>query len=141
MKKNLFTQLALAGLASGLVTLAAQANEDKAAPVTSTTAAAKPAAKMMKHAADSSAAVKPAAKMVKPVADTSAAVAAAPVAAPTKHACKAQNECKGLGGCAMSQKDLDAAAKKMGMKVDKAGKAHECKGHNECKGLGGCKMS
>lgn len=55
-------------------------------------------------------------------------------------ACKGHNECKGMGGCAMTDKDLDAAAKKMGIARDKAGKAHGCKGMNECKGLGGCKM-
>jgi hypothetical protein len=55
-------------------------------------------------------------------------------------ACKGHNSCKGQGGCAMSEKDLKAAAKKMGMPANKAGKAHSCKGKNECKGLGGCKM-
>jgi hypothetical protein len=64
--------------------------------------------------------------------DTSAAM-------PHEHGCKGQNECKGMGGCKMSKKDLKAAAKKMGMPMDKAGKAHDCKGKNECKGLGGCK--
>jgi hypothetical protein len=49
------------------------------------------------------------------------------------------NSCKGKGGCHMSQTDLDAAAKKMGMDPAKAGKGHDCKGKNECKGLGGCK--
>jgi hypothetical protein len=57
-----------------------------------------------------------------------------------KHGCKGHNECKGQGGCAMTQKDLDAAAKKLGVPVEKAGKPHSCKGMNECKGLGGCKM-
>jgi len=36
-----------------------------------------------------------------------------------KECCKAMNECKGKGGCAVEGK-------------------HECKGNNECKGQGGC---
>jgi hypothetical protein len=63
----------------------------------------------------------------------------APAAAADKHGCKGMNSCKGKGGCHMSQTDLDAAAKKMGMDPAKAGKGHDCKGKNECKGLGGCK--
>jgi len=55
--------------------------------------------------------------------------------------CKGQNSCKGKGGCKMDQAGIDAAAKKVGMAADKAGKAHGCKGLNECKGLGGCKAS
>jgi hypothetical protein len=66
-------------------------------------------------------------------ADSSAAVA------PHQHDCKGKNECKGMGGCKMSKKDLKTAAKKQGIAMDKAGKAHDCKGKNECKGLGGCK--
>lgn len=37
----------------------------------------------------------------------------------SKHACKGQNSCKGLGGC----------------KTDK----HACKAKNDCKGQGGCR--
>jgi hypothetical protein len=55
------------------------------------------------------------------------------------HECKGHNDCKGMGGCKMSEKDLKKAAKKMGMPLAKAGKAHDCKAKNECKGLGGCK--
>ena len=54
------------------------------------------------------------------------------------HGCKGQNSCKGQGGCAMTEKDLKAAAKKSGTPMSKAGKAHSCKGQNSCKGLGGC---
>jgi hypothetical protein len=36
----------------------------------------------------------------------------------SKHACKGQNSCKGLGGCKTT--------------------AHACKGQNACKGQGGC---
>jgi hypothetical protein len=65
----------------------------------------------------------------------------AAVAADTaKASCKGHNECKGQGGCAMSEKDLKARAEKLGIARDKAGKAHSCKGKNECKGLGGCNM-
>lgn len=39
----------------------------------------------------------------------------------------------------MDQASIDAAAKKMGIPAEKAGKAHDCHGKNECKGLGGCK--
>jgi hypothetical protein len=75
--------------------------------------------------------------------DTSMSAAAAggdsAAVASMQHECKGMNECKGMGGCKMSKKDLKAAAKKMGMPMDKAGKAHDCKTKNECKGLGGCK--
>ncbi len=57
----------------------------------------------------------------KPPTDTKQPGTSAPVADKTKHACKGQNECKGLGGC----------------KTDK----NECKGQNACKGQGGCKTS
>ena len=60
-------------------------------------------------------------------------------AAGDKHGCKGMNSCKVKGGCHMSQADVDAAAKKLGMDPAKAGKGHDCKGKNECKGLGGCK--
>ena len=56
------------------------------------------------------------------------------------HDCKGKNTCKGLGGCHMSQADLEKFAKAAGVPMDKAGAAHECAGHNECKGLGGCSV-
>jgi hypothetical protein len=65
---------------------------------------------------------------------------AAPAVEKKAAACKGHNDCKGKGGCGMTDKDIEAAAKKMGIAKDKAGKAHGCKGMNECKGLGGCKM-
>jgi hypothetical protein len=107
------SQLALAGIAAGFLAQAAFA-EEKASP-----ASAGKEAEMSAPAASG---------------DSAAAM-------PEKHGCKGQNECKGMGGCKMSKKDLKAAAKKMGMDPAKAGKAHDCKGKNECKGLGGCKAS
>ncbi len=101
--------LALAGIAAGFLAHAAFA-EDKAAPAPGNESGVSAPA-----AGDSAAAM------------------------PAKHGCKGENECKGMGGCKMSKKDLKAAAKKMGMEPAKAGKAHDCKGKNECKGLGGCK--
>lgn len=103
-------QLALAGIAAGLLAHGAFA-EDKA-----------PAPSAGKEAG-----------MSAPATPDSAA------GMPAEHSCKGQNECKGMGGCKMSKKDLKAAAKKMGLDPAKAGKAHDCKGKNECKGLGGCK--
>lgn len=106
-----FVHLALAGLAAGLLSNAAFASDNASAPQ-------EDGAGMSAPASDS----------------------AAP-AMPAKHGCKGQNECKGMGGCKMSKKDLKAAAKKMGIPMAKAGKAHDCKGRNECKGLGGCKAN
>jgi len=106
---NSITQLALAGIAAGYLANAAFA-EDKA-----------PAANKQEAGVSAPAS-----------GDSS-------VAMPAKHGCKGENECKGMGGCKMSKKDLKAAAKKMGMDPAKMGKAHDCKGKNECKGLGGCK--
>jgi len=57
------------------------------------------------------------------------------------HDCKGLNVCKGLGGCAVSKKELEAMAKAIGVDPEKAGEAHGCAGLNECKGLGGCKVS
>src|SRR5690606_20750978 len=65
---------------------------------------------------------------------------AADSAGKARASCRGKNECKGLGGCAMSDKQLDKRAKELGIPREKAGKAHSCKGLNECKGLGGCKM-
>ena len=57
------------------------------------------------------------------------------------HKCAGKNECKGLGGCGVSEAKLKKLAKKAGVSADKAGKAHKCSGMNECKGLGGCKVT
>jgi len=105
-----FTQLALAGIAAGYLANAAFAGDSAPASAKQESGVSAPAA------GDSSAA-----------------------AMPAQHGCKGENECKGMGGCKMSKKDLKAAAKKMGMDPAKAGKSHDCKGKNECKGLGGCK--
>ena len=71
-------------------------------------------------------------KAKKPATDSSV------VFATEKHSCKGLNSCKGKGNCATTQAELEARVKKMGISMDKAGKAHSCKGKNECKGLGGC---
>lgn len=105
---NSLANLALAGIAAGLLSSAAFAGDKDAMP-------AKDPAVSAPAAGDSA------------------------MAAPHEHGCKGMNECKGLGGCKMSKKDLKKAAKQMKMDMDKAGKAHDCKGKNECKGLGGCK--
>jgi hypothetical protein len=105
---NSLANLALAGIAAGLLSTAAFAGDKAAMP-------AKDPAVSAPAAGDSA------------------------VAAPHEHGCKGMNECKGMGGCKMNKKDLKAAAKKMKMDMDKAGKAHDCKAKNECKGLGGCK--
>lgn len=57
-----------------------------------------------------------------------------------KAKCRGLNECKGKGGCAMSEKQLQKRAKELGIPREKAGEPHGCKGKNECKGLGGCNM-
>ena len=106
-------QLALAGIASGLVATATHA-KDKAGMETP----------VMKD----SAAVKD-----MPMGQDTAAAATA------QHECKGMNSCKGMGGCAVTRKELKEMAKKAGVPMKNAGKAHSCKGKNECKGLGGCK--
>jgi len=55
-----------------------------------------------------------------------------------KHSCKGQNSCKGMGGCKMSQAECDAAHKKMGKPLVTMAKENSCKGKNDCKGMGGC---
>ncbi|MEO7427681.1 MAG: hypothetical protein ABI036_21030 [Fibrobacteria bacterium] len=132
-KSNLLANLAIAGIAAGMISVASVSAEDGAAtaPVVQDTSKhmVKKHKRAKAHKDSSSAAATPA--------DTSAK--AAPVAAAEKHSCKGMNSCKGQGGCHMDQAGIDAAAKKMGMAADKAGKAHDCKTKNECKGLGGCK--
>lgn len=123
-----FTQLALAGIASGLLSTAALADEMKGMdmPAKKDTAAhAKPMKKGKKAAkvkADSTS---------MPMNDSASVSKAGP------HDCKGHNECKGMGNCAVSEKDLKVLAAKAGIPLDKAGKAHDCKGMNACKGLGG----
>lgn len=124
MKKSMLTpsltQMALAGITSGLLALSAQADS---------TAVKKAAKKKTNAKSDTTAAA---------ITDTTAKAVAAPAA--DKQKCKGLNECKGKGGCAMNDKEIAEAAKKLGIPREKAGKAHGCKGHNECKGLGGCNM-
>ncbi len=155
-KPTLLAQLAFAGIAAGMLSVSnVSGNEAKAAV---STAAGSEHAGPGKAAGDADTAktVKAHKKAhKKAVTDSSATATTAPTgsavapvapaathaaAAPDKHSCKGQNSCKGQGGCAMSDKDIEAAAKKASMAMDMAGKAHSCKGKNECKGLGGCKM-
>ena len=56
------------------------------------------------------------------------------------HGCRGLNICKGLGGCKMTQEQLNEAALKVGIDPKDAGSPHSCKGLNECKGLGGCSV-
>jgi hypothetical protein len=133
-KSNLLANLAIAGIAAGMISVASVSAEEAATtPVVQDSS--KHAVKKHKRAKvhkDSTAAV------ATPAAAKDSIVKAAPVAASAKHSCKGMNSCKGQGGCHMDQAGIDAAAKKMGMAADKAGKAHDCKTKNECKGLGGC---
>lgn len=107
-------QLALVGIAAGFLSHTTLADE-------------KPMAK------------KAGATMAEPMAMDSTASMMDSSAMAQGHECKGHNDCKGMGGCKMSEKELKKAAKKMGMPAAKAGKAHDCKAKNECKGLGGCK--
>jgi hypothetical protein len=166
-KSNYLSQLALAGIAAGMIsvaqaaeTAAPAAGETPAAVVPDSGKHAKHAKKPKVHKDSTAAAASPAApagapaeaqpKATAPV-QVPTGAAAKPAAAPVvmdsshhanmsdKHGCKGQNACKGKGGCKMSQADLDSAAKRVGQDAAKVGKAHDCKGKNECKGLGGCK--
>lgn len=105
-KSSILAQVALAGIAAGLLSPMSVSAADKT-------------------------------EKKKVVAKTKADTAKAATA---KHACAGKNACKGQGGCAMTEKDLKARAKKLGIPLSKAGKAHGCKGQNACKGLGGCNM-
>jgi hypothetical protein len=121
-KSNLLANLAIAGIAAGMISVASVSAEDAAATAPVVQDTSKHAVKKHKHAKahkDSSAAVATPAATV----DTSAK--AAPAVAAAKHSCKGMNSCKGQGGCHMDQAGIDAAAKKMGMPADKAGKAQD----------------
>jgi hypothetical protein len=128
-----FTQLALAGIASGMIV--------------GTISAGEMGDMNMSTKMDSSAHAKPAkgkkAHKVKAAATDSASM---PMASPdssvtktTAQGCRGHNTCKGMGNCAVSEKVLKELAAKAGIPMEKAGKPHGCKGMNECKGLGGCK--
>lgn len=127
------TQLALVGIASGMISAPALA-EDMAGMNMPAKIDSAPKAKPAKRGNNSSHA-KPAVKDTASATmqmDTSMTKAMA-------HDCKGHNECKGMGNCAVSEKDLKALAAKSNIPMAKAGEAHSCKGQNECKGLGGCK--
>jgi len=142
MKKSSFlSNLALAGIAAGLVAAAPLHAADKAdSTVKKEKAGCKGHASCKGEKASCKGHSSCKGKDGCAAKDTVKAGALADSATVTvaSHGCKGQNACKGQGGCAMSEKDLKAAAKKAGMPMSKAGKAHSCKGQNACKGLGGC---
>lgn len=109
---NILTRLALAGIASGMLAVAACDKGEKGD-------------KEAKAGAGSGA--------------TDAKPASSDTGVSAEHGCKGLNACKGQGGCFVSESDLKAYAEKAGIPLEKAGKPHGCKGQNECKGLGGCK--
>lgn len=118
-KTTTLTQLAVAGIAAGLVS-AAPVHADKKSQHAESTRTEKSGCKSVK--------TEQAGKKV--ATDSTAA----------KVKCRGLNECKGQGGCAMSDKQIEKRAKELGIPREQAGKAHSCKGKNECKGLGGCNM-
>ncbi len=120
-KTSMFTRLAIAGIAAGLVS-AAPAHADKGTKKAEGTRTEKSGCKSVKAKHD--------AHGKKVAADSTEA----------KAKCRGLNECKGQGGCAMSDKQIEKRAKELGVPREQAGKAHSCKGKNECKGLGGCNM-
>ena len=149
---NLLAQLAVAGIAAGMISVSTVSAEEMASPSPDSAKTAPVPKKSKKRAAkkDTVSVVTPGASSeaggapsAVPAAPKGASVAGtgAASASSDKHGCKGLNNCKGQGGCAMSDKDLQGAAKKMGKPIAEAGKAHGCKGGNECKGLGGCKMN
>ncbi len=154
-KSTLLAQLAFAGIAAGIISVSNVSGSEAKAAVSTAAGSGQTGPGVGTGAADTAKTGKTHKKVhKKTVADSSSNSAMAPTgsgvapAAPAsahvpavadKHACKGQNACKGQGGCAMSDKDIEAAAKKASMAMDMAGKGHSCKGKNECKGLGGCK--
>lgn len=115
-KSTVLSQLAFAGIAAGLLSMSTVSGNEKVALGTEDSCVADTT-----NVAGQ---------------DSTAIITVAPSV--DKHACKGQNACKGQGGCAMSQKALEAIAKKNGFAMEKVGKAHSCKTLNACKGLGGC---
>ena len=126
---NKLTQLALAGLASGLISTATLAEDKGGVSGKDSSSHGKPAQKG-KKAAKAKAAAKDSSAVA--MGDSSMTKAMA-------HDCKGHNECKGMGNCAVSEKDLKELAAKAKIPMEKAGSAHSCMGQNACKGLGGCK--
>ncbi|MDQ3002932.1 MAG: hypothetical protein M3Y08_16930 [Fibrobacterota bacterium] len=118
-KSKLLTNLAAAGIASGMLALTQCNKAEKSGNAGGTP--------VIKAPADDSA-----------MSEASAATADSSKTA--KHDCRGKNECKGQGGCSVTQAQLEGMAIKAGILLEKAGKPHTCKGLNECKGLGGCNM-
>lgn len=142
-KTTVLTQLAIAGITAGLVFAVPAHAENPGAKKSDSTRTEKAGCKSKAAAKGSDkgscggpggcGAKKDSALGRKIAADSADEKAA-------KAKCRGLNACKGQGGCAMSEKQLDKRAKELGIPREKAGKAHSCKGLNECKGLGGCKM-
>jgi len=133
-RSSILTQLALAGIASGLISITAFGDEmnNAGGPAVKKDTGmvhAKPTKKRKK--AKKKSAMNDSTSMSQGMKDTTMAKTA-------HHGCKGQNACKGLGGGPVSESELKDLAAKAGIPLEKAGKAHSCKGLNSCKGLGGC---
>src|SRR6187399_604323 len=129
-KSSVLTQLAIAGIAAGLVAVApvhASHHGDKSDSTKSEKSGCKGKGGckgMGKVKSDSSCKGHTSCKGASGCQGKDSASLGKKVAADSAMAaaCKGMNSCKGQGGCSMSEKDLKAAAKKMGIPADKAGK-------------------
>lgn len=142
MKKiSVLTQLAIAGIAAGLVSTA-HADNHGTKKSGDSARAEKSGCKgkaVVKSGNDKSSCGGPGGCGAKDSA-LGKKVAAPDAKSDAKASCRGKNACKGQGGCAMTDKQLEKRAKELGIPREQAGKAHSCKGKNECKGLGGCNM-
>lgn len=143
-KSTLLSQLAIAGIAAGLVSAApAHADNHGAKKSGDSTRTEKSGCKgkaAVKSGSDKGSCGGPGGCGAKGDSALGKKIAADSAGAEAKASCRGKNACKGQGGCAMSDKQLEKRAKELGIPREKAGKAHGCKGKNECKGLGGCNM-
>lgn len=126
-KSTLLSKLAMAGLASGMLTLTQCSKAEKSGE---TDVKGTEESAPVESPALSAGGMQDSSMMDKARMDT---------VKTAEHSCKGMNACKGQGGCASTAGDLKDLAAKAGIPMDKAGKAHDCKGLNECRGLGGCK--
>jgi hypothetical protein len=147
-KTSMLTQLAIAGIAAGLVTAAPAYADSHGGKKHGDTAKTEKSGCKAKSGCKGDSACKGKSSCSGPGGcgaspdkkDASLGKKVAVTDTVKKASCKGQNSCKGKGGCAMTEKQLQERAKKLGIPAEKAGKAHSCKGKNECKGLGGCNM-
>jgi len=130
-KTTLLTQLAVVGIAAGLVAVA-PAHADKHAKKSEGPRTEKSGCKGKNACKGPGGCARKDSVLGKKVAADSLVDA--------KASCRGRNACKGQGGCAMSDKKLEKRAKELGIPRSEAGEAHSCKGKNACKGLGGCNM-